>query len=163
MTKMLPAGTVQDVGQNYRHQQELSQAKQDLENEKAEHRKTAEELAKCLTILKGIQLITHPLYKMLREIHGEIEPVVSGVSVDSNTREVAGPSRVVAFWQEKMASMRGKSALVIDALLKHGPLVNKQLAVITGLDPRTVNSNTFELKNKGLIYKDGETWKLQEI
>lgn len=100
-----------------------------------------------------------PLYKALQMVFGELE--AAGVDGDEAAPN-ASPrvSAVWAVWKDKLGKGPAKA---IDALLLHGAMTRKQLAVATGYSPQNVSNIISDLNKASLITKDGDRVTLRTL
>lgn len=98
-----------------------------------------------------------PLYKGMQPIFGDAEPV-------SELVESGAKPRNAEVWEQWKRRLGGTTAKVIDALMVHGELDTSQLAIVTGLDKRTItNTCIYKLNQAKVINKQGGRFSLKEL
>jgi hypothetical protein len=134
--------------------EQVAEARRQLESQRSESVRAISELRKILS----------PLYQALRMTFGEIDVIVPQGENGSATAVPPQPAHKQAVWESWKRRLGGSVAKVIDALMTHGQLDTGQLAIITGLDRRTIsNTCIYKLNQAQLITKNGGKFSLKDL
>ena len=127
---------------------------------KAERRKNA-------NVEKGVaelRKILSPLYQALGMVFGQVEAM--GVS-ESVAPSSYGDPRKAAVWDSWVEKLGGKDSFagkMIVALLQHGALTSKQIAIHIGTKRiQTVYETTLKVNKAGILDKNGDRFSLKEL
>jgi len=131
---------------------------------KTERRKNA-------TTEKGVaQLrnILSPLHQALGMVFGQIESMGVGESARSAGQVPStNDPRKAAVWDSWVEKLGGKDSFagkMISALLQHGALTSKQIAIHIGTKRmQTVYETTLKVNKAGILDKNGDKFALKEL
>lgn len=99
-----------------------------------------------------------PLYRALQGVFGELD--AANVGDESTPLPSSREQQVWTVWKDKLGKGPAKA---IDALLLHGPMTRKQLAVACGYSPQNVSNIISDLHQASLITKDGDRVALRSL
>ena len=102
-----------------------------------------------------------PIYQALQQVFGHME-AIPGMDASSPTDHVH-PARVSAAWEQWKQKLGKGGAKMIDALLIHGEMTRRQIAVATGYSPQNISNLTSELNKLSLITKNGDKIALRQL
>jgi hypothetical protein len=116
----------------------------------AEHRSTT-------AAMKNLRRVLSPLYTALRQVFGDLDPLLAGSDDDPPSAATGRTASVWADWKTKLPHSCGK---VIDALLLHGPMTQSQIIVAAKISPNTLGggSGVIARMNKAALWtkRDGK-------
>jgi DNA-binding transcriptional ArsR family regulator len=121
---------------------------------------------KAQRALVALRQTLSPLHKVLLAIFGELDSAeVYGDEgkYQSSTPTAADDPRIAAVWQAWKHRLGTTASKVIDALLLHGEMNTSQIAIASGLSRKTVPTGIYQLKQAGLINKNGGRFSLKEL
>lgn len=72
-------------------------------------------------------------------------------------------TRIQAVWHSWKQKLGGSCGKVIDALLLHGEMNTRQLAIAVGLHRTTIPALIYKLNQAGLINKNGGRFSLKQL
>lgn len=137
-------------------QAEISDLRRQLSQARAETKTAQREAAHALSALRK-QL--NPLYRALQAVFGELD--AAGIESDDTLQPPnARTAQMWAVWKDKLGKGPAKA---IDALLLHGAMTRKQIAVATGYSPQNISNIISDLNNASLITKDGDRVTLRTL
>lgn len=141
------------------HISELETANRELE---ASLRQANTELARVRresqTALAALRKQLTPLYRALQSVFGELD--AAQVDASESLAMSARTSAAMQQWKEKLGKGPAKA---IDALLLHGSMTRKQLAIATGYTPQNITNIIVALNKASLITKDGDRVTLRSL
>lgn len=109
--------------------------------------------------LSALRKQLNPLYQALQMVYGELDTLVDE-EVSSPTTTNARTSAVWEQWKNKLDKGCSKA---IDALLIHGEMTRRQLAIATGYSPQNVSNIVSKLNGASLITKNGDQIALRKL
>ncbi len=131
--------------------EQLAEARRQLESQRSETTRAVNELRRQLS----------PLYQALRSVFGEIDAIVPEESqVASGSQSDPRKSAIWESWKQRLG---GQKAKCIDAFLTHGALTQTQLRVVIGCATSTVPGLISDLRQLGLLDKNGSKYSLKEL
>lgn len=111
---------------------ELREALAEKDRQLATHKRIADHG------VKNLRRQLHPLYTALQQVFGQIDTLV-----DADAPEApAVNGRVEKVWADWKSKLPGSCGKVIDALLLHGPMTERQLCVAARISPNTLRGGT---------------------
>ena len=145
-----------------RENERLQERNDKLETElRQERRKNA-------TVEKGVAEIRHaltPVYQGLAHLFGEIDAM--GIDAASDMSQPASDPRKAAVWDSWVEKLGGRDSFagkMILALLQHGALTSKQIAIHIGTKRmQTVYETTLKVNKAGILDKNGDKFSLKEV
>lgn len=130
----------------------------DLRRELAQSRaETMQAKRESTAGVSALRKVLSPLYRALQEVFGEMEGIGQG---DAEQPVSARTSAMWSAWKDKLGKGPAKA---IDALLLHGAMTRKQLAVATGYSPQNISNIISDLNGASLITKDGDRVSLRTL
>jgi len=112
-----------------------------------------------------LRTILAPLYQALGMVFGQIE--VMGVGAASTVPPTSVDPRKAAVWDSWIEKLGGKESFagnMIAALLQHGALTSKQIAIHIGTKRmQTVYETTLKVNKAGILDKNGDKFSLKEL
>jgi hypothetical protein len=136
----------------------------ELETELRKERRKNEGIEKGVAELR--KTLT-PLYQGLQMMFGHMEAM--GVS-GSNQATASAPGtdpRKAAVWEDWVGKLGGRESFagkMIIALLQHGALTSKQIAIHIGTKRmQTVYETTLKVNKAGILDKNGDKFSLKEL
>ncbi len=106
--------------------------------------------------LSALRKQLNPLYQALQMVYGELD----AVSDDDAAAPTAKTSAVWEQWKQKLDKGCSKA---IDALLMHGEMTRRQLAIACGYSPQNVSNIVSKLNGASLIVKNGDRISLRKL
>jgi outer membrane murein-binding lipoprotein Lpp len=101
-----------------------------------------------------------PLYKALQMVFGELD----AAGVDEASSPVNSMNaRTVAVWDQWKQKLDKGCAKAIDALLTHGEMTRRQLAIACGYSPQNVSNIISKLNSASLITKNEDRVALRAL
>lgn len=134
---------------------EVRQLRADLSQARADTKTAQRESAHALNALRK-QL--SPLYRALQVVFGELD--AAGIESDDAPPANARTTTMWGVWKDKLGKGPAK---VIDALLLHGAMTRKQIAVASGYSPQNISNIISDLNKASLITKDGDRVTLRTL
>ena len=129
----------------------------------------AREKAKSRSVERGAQKLRQqlsPLYQALGMVFGEIETMGIGDSGESSSPSSSDPRKAAVWdsWVEKLGGKDSFAGKMIVALLQHGALTSKQIAIHIGTKRmQTVYETTLKVNKAGILDKNGDRFSLKEL
>jgi hypothetical protein len=137
--------SLEDENRNLKR--ELAQLRVELSRAKSENGRAIGALRQQLS----------PLYRALQDVFGEIEAI-------GGAEETAASSpKASAVWENWKQRVGGQKAKCIDAFLTHGALTQTQLRVIVGCATSSVPGLISDLRQLGLLEKNGSMYSLKKL
>lgn len=109
-----------------------------------------------------------PVYGGLQLIFGEIDAMgIEDIPTDSRSSASVADPRKAAVWDSWVEKLGGKDSFagkMIMALLQHGALTSKQIAIHIGTKRmQTVYETTLKVNKAGILDKNGEKFSLKGL
>lgn len=130
-------------------QEQVAAARRDTEIARSEAGRAIAEVRKILS----------PLYNSLRVLFGEMD-TVGDTQTSPSTQPTEHKAAVWESWKQRLG---GQKAKCIDAFLTHGALTATQLRVIVGCATSSVPGLLSDLRQVGLLDKNGSKYSLKQL
>lgn len=138
--------------ENAELKERLREAQQETASVRSESARGAGELRRILS----------PLHQALKLVFGELDAIAPDSAPSQGGDAIPVKNQTV--WDSWKKRLGGTTSKVIDALMTHGELDTAQLAIVTGLDRRTIsNTCIYKLNQAQLINKNGGRFSLKEL
>lgn len=136
----------------------------ELERMRQELRSARNETSSIKHGVAAVRRTLEPLHNALRVVFGEMD----AAGIESSAEEAKGQhptanSRVAAAWESWKQKLGGLQARFIEALLLHGEMTGTQLRIVVGCATGSVSPTISHLNKAGLIFKNGNKYRLKEL
>ena len=125
-------------------------------------RERGDRLYACERPMQMLRKELSPLRNAINAIFGELDAAGIGENQQQDFSS-SGNSRVNAIWNSWIQKLPGKKAEFIRALLEHGEMTAVQLKIATHTGTSTVPQVIHQLKDLGLIEKNGSKYSLKPL